>query len=329
MTRAVGPSDIFDCSGVAVVTGAASGFGLETARRCAAAGMRVALLDVDAAALEKACNQFAESAASPGQCAPIRCNVGIYDECAAAAQAVKHAFPDSTVTFLFNNAGIRDLPDYLGNVLEGTPSDSGWQAVFKVNVFGVVNILKVFAPGMVDAGPSPSGMKKQIVTTSSVMGLYDGGFGVNAYNASKMACTAICEQFHYELRHAGARAAHVVSHSLHPSMAGTNIFGDLAVSEAIMSGAGGASRGLSAADVIDALFVGIADGLFYIVVDDPMDKPAREQIRQRMESQMAGTPPRGHRPMAGIRTFQLVQEARQRQQQQQQSKPERPAQSKL
>merc|ERR1711972_477875 len=117
----------------------------------------------------------------------------------------------------------------------------------------------------------------------SVMGLYDGAMGVSPYNASKMACTAVCEQFHLELEAAGKAAAHVASHSLHPSMAGTNIFGNQAITEAIRTGTGGTHGGLSTSDVIDALFVGIAAGTFYIVVDDPKDKPARDQIRQRME----------------------------------------------
>lgn len=41
-------SAVVDTSGVAIITGGASGFGLEVATRCAAAGMRTALLDVNA-----------------------------------------------------------------------------------------------------------------------------------------------------------------------------------------------------------------------------------------------------------------------------------------
>mmetsp|Transcript_58333 Transcript_58333/g.156076 ORF Transcript_58333/g.156076 Transcript_58333/m.156076 type:complete len:319 (-) Transcript_58333:81-1037(-) len=305
--------DVFDCSGVAVITGAASGFGLEAARRCAAAGMRLALLDVDEAGLARAKRQLEGSGGSASQCLAFRCDVGKYGDCAAAATAVSEAFPGVRIALLFNNAGIAGPSEYeyQGHVLDGTPSDSGWRAVFHVNVFGAVNVLKTFVPGMVAAGPFPSGIKSQIVTTSSVMGLYDGGFGLSPYNASKMACTAICEQMHFELKAAGQKAAHVASHSLHPSMAGTNIFRDPEVTEAITSGRGGLSGGLSAGDVMDATLSGIAKRTFYIVVDDPKDVPAREQVRQRMESQMAGTEPCPHRPMAGLAVYMQVQTQKQ------------------
>ena len=38
--------DVLDAEGVAVITGGASGFGLEAATQCAALGMGVAILDV-------------------------------------------------------------------------------------------------------------------------------------------------------------------------------------------------------------------------------------------------------------------------------------------
>jgi NAD(P)-dependent dehydrogenase (short-subunit alcohol dehydrogenase family) len=106
------------------------------------------------------------------------------------------------VAFLFNNAGITGEKDYIGGLLGGTPGDSGWRLTF-VNLFGVVNILRVFVPRMVGAGPLPSGRPAQVVTTSSVLGLYDaatGGTGLSPYNASKMACTAVCEMVYHELQ---------------------------------------------------------------------------------------------------------------------------------
>ena len=51
-----------DTAGVAIVTGGASGFGLEVCRRCAAAGQRVALLDLSAAELEQAAAEVAAEA---------------------------------------------------------------------------------------------------------------------------------------------------------------------------------------------------------------------------------------------------------------------------
>ena len=63
-----------------------------------------------------------------------------------------------------------------------------------------MNILRVFVPRLVEAGPLPSGKAVQVVTTSSVMGLYDGAAGLSPYNASKMACTSVCEMVYHELQ---------------------------------------------------------------------------------------------------------------------------------
>lgn len=79
-----------------------------------------------------------------------------------------------------------------------------------------MNILRVFVPRLVAAGPLASGMAVQVVTTSSVMGLYDGSQGLSPYNASKMACTSVCEMVYHELQTVGEPAAHVQTHSLHP-----------------------------------------------------------------------------------------------------------------
>ena len=69
--------------------------------------------------------------------------------------------------------------------------------MFKVNVFGAVNIIKAFLPGMIEAGPMASGKKSYVVTTSSVVGLLNHNIG--PYSVSKFATTALCEQLSIEL----------------------------------------------------------------------------------------------------------------------------------
>eukprot|EP01046_Picozoa_sp_COSAG06_P052392 COSAG06_NODE_8783_length_2072_cov_1.240750_3_plen_184_part_00 len=160
-----------------------------------------------------------------------------------------------------NNAGIASGgADYAGTVLNGTQDDSGWRKVLDVNLHGAVNILRVFVPRLVDAGPLASGKPVQVVTTSSVLGLYDGAMGLSPYNASKMACTAVCEMVHNELKNAGEPASHVHTHSLHPSMAGTGLYGSPELQKMVESGVDGIAGGLSAGDVIDSLFSQMAAG---------------------------------------------------------------------
>ena len=78
--------DVFDVSGVAVITGGAGGFGLEIGQRCAAAGMRVALLDVVDDKLRVAADSCAGDATIP-----VVCDVTDPKSCAAALEAVELA----------------------------------------------------------------------------------------------------------------------------------------------------------------------------------------------------------------------------------------------
>ena len=75
-----------------------------------------------------------------------------------------------------------------------------------------------------------------------------------------LACTAVCEMVHNELKNAGEPASHVHTHSLHPSMAGTGLFGSPELQKMVESGVDGIAGGLSAGDVIDSLFSQMAAG---------------------------------------------------------------------
>ena len=292
---------VLDTQGVAVITGGASGFGLEAAMRCAAAKMSVAILDTNEEAMSTAAAAISEAGAPAA--VSIFCDVSSWEACVAAADKIDARFANQRVTFLFNNAGIASGgADYSGTVLNGTQNDSGWRKVIDVNLFGVVNILRVFVPRFVGAGPLPSGKAVRVVTTSSVLGLYDGAMGLSPYNASKMACTAVCEMVYNELKSAGSGAAHVQTHSLHPSMAGTGLFGNNALSRLVENGVEGVAGGLSAADVIDSLFAQIVAGRFYCIVDDAKDVPAVEQIARRMQGQIDGIPTEAT-PMAMLGAF--------------------------
>ena len=251
--------------------------------------MAVAILDTNEAMMGTAAGAL--SSVGAAGVLTIRCDVSSWEACVAAADEIDAQFKDQRVTFLFNNAGIASGgAEYSGTVLNGTQNDIGWRKVMDVNLFGAVNILRVFVPRFVDAGPLSSGKAVRVVTTSSVLGLYDGAMGLSPYNCSKMACTAVCEMVHNELKSAGDSAAHVQTHSLHPSMAGTGLFGSTDLSKLVENGVEGVAGGLSAADVIDSLFAQIAAGRFYCIVDDEKDVPAVEQIARRMQGQIDGVP---------------------------------------
>ena len=251
-------SSVIDTSGVAVVTGGASGLGFEVASRLSRAGMAVVILDVastaDLAAAEAALIAGASACASSNDTHPsamaVRCDVTQFAACRAAAAAVEAAFPRRRITFLHNNAGIMGDPA-AGQILAGPPPDKNWANIFAVNVFGTANILKAFLPGIIESGAAPSGKPSLVVTTSSVVGLVNHIPG--PYSLSKFAVTAMCEQLSHELDAMGPAAAHISPHSLHPTIAATGLFGGGAKAARALEASGVTTAGA----IIDGLFRGL------------------------------------------------------------------------
>jgi len=151
---------------VVIVTGAAAGIGLATARRFAQEGCRVASWDVrDGEAASGGYFQKVDvtSAASVA---------GAVEEVAGRWGAI-HA--------LVNNAGIlRDgqLVKFKEGALVGTMSDEQFDSVVGVNLRGVFVCTRAVAPRMIEAGGGV------ILSASSVVALH-GNFGQTNYIAAK------------------------------------------------------------------------------------------------------------------------------------------------
>ena len=91
-----------DQSGVVVITGGASGFGLNVAERFVRAGVRVAILDVSADELASGVTKL--TALAPGGASfvlGVQCNVTSSEECVRAAASVAAHFPGTSISFLF------------------------------------------------------------------------------------------------------------------------------------------------------------------------------------------------------------------------------------
>lgn len=110
---------------VAVVTGAAHGLGLACAERFAADGCSVALVDLDAEALESAAERLRGSGAAVE---PIPTDISTREACASAMAATVKQF--GRVDVLVNAAGVYPRQP----VLDISADD--WQFVFGVNVLG-------------------------------------------------------------------------------------------------------------------------------------------------------------------------------------------------
>jgi len=171
---------------VALITGSAGGIGLGIARACAAAGMKVAISDIDEVELEHAA---AELRTMSSAVLPVRLDVTDRDGWARAAEEVPAAL--GPVQLLVNNAGVSTY---------GIPFDdidpALWDRVLSINLTGVFNGVHYFLGAMRAAGGG------HIVNTSSAGGLL-GIPRLAPYCAAKFAIVGLSESLRAELAGTG------------------------------------------------------------------------------------------------------------------------------
>jgi NAD(P)-dependent dehydrogenase (short-subunit alcohol dehydrogenase family) len=171
----------------AVITGAASGFGLEASRLAATRGMNVVMVDVEAAALEAA---TAEVAASGVEVLPQRVDVASAEQMQGLADEVRRRF--GAPHFVFNNAGVGGG----GLIWESTLAD--WKWLIGVNLMGVVHGVRLFTPMMLDAAKVDPSYRGHIVNTSSMAGLLNAP-NMGVYNVVKAGVVALSETLYQDL----------------------------------------------------------------------------------------------------------------------------------
>lgn len=173
---------------VAVITGAASGFGREFARRGARLGMKLVLADVQADALDAA---QAELQAQGAQSIAVLCDVRKAEQVQALADAAIAQF--GAVHLLFNNAGVGAG----GLVWENSEAD--WDWVLGVNLFGVIHGVRIFTPLMLAAAKADPDYRGHIINTASIAGLQNAPT-MGIYNVSKHAVVSLTETLYQDLR---------------------------------------------------------------------------------------------------------------------------------
>jgi len=173
--------------GIAVITGAASGFGLEASRIAASRGMRVVMADVQQEALDQAAGELAAQGA---MVQPFRLDVSKAAEVEGLVAITLQRF--GVPNFVFNNAGVGAG----GLIWEHTQKD--WEWVVGVNLMGVAHGVRLFTPLMLQAAKADPNWRGHIVNTASMAGLLNAP-NMGVYNVTKHAVVSLSETLYQDL----------------------------------------------------------------------------------------------------------------------------------
>ncbi|MFT4098645.1 MAG: SDR family oxidoreductase [Rhodoblastus sp.] len=184
---------------VALVTGAARGIGLATAKRFLDAGWSVGLLDNDAETLADA----GRALASPDRVVELPADVSKPEDVERAVAHVREKF--GRLDALVNNAGIA----HFGPVME-TPLHV-WREILDVNLTGPFLMTKAAVPLMRETGGA-------IVNITSISSLRASTLRV-AYGTSKAGLAHLTKQLAVELASYGVRVNAVAPGPVDTAMA--------------------------------------------------------------------------------------------------------------
>ena len=231
----------------ALVTGASSGFGAETARQMADMGANLLL----GARREDRLGQVAAECLKRGAASAHVHKLDVADTASVNAFADWAKATAGRVDVLVNNAGGAHGVE---RVEDGRDDD--WEAMFQSNALGILRVTRAVLPLM---KPHPGGI---ILNIGSIAGrvAYEGG---SAYCASKAAERSITKALRLELNGTGLRVG-----TIDPGMAETEfslvrLKGDREKADAVYKGV----KPLSAADVAEAI-VWAANRPAHVCIDE-------------------------------------------------------------
>lgn len=266
----------------AVITGAASGFGLEASLLGAKEGMNIVMADVQQDALDAAVKQVEALGA---QVLPFRLDVSKAAEVEALGAATLARF--GVPHFIFNNAGVGAG----GLIWEHTLKD--WEWVIGVNLMGVAHGVRVFTPMMLEAAKKDPSYEGHIVNTASMAGMLNAP-NMGVYNVTKHAVVSLSETLYQDLSlvteqiHASVLCPFFVPTGINKSernrpadMAAAKPTKSQMIGQA-MSDRAVSSGKVTASEVIAKVFAAMRDNQFYVF----SHPKALGSVQTRMEDVM-------------------------------------------
>ena len=281
---------------VAVVTGGGGGIGIELGISFGRRGAKVVLADIIPAQLDAAVAQLQEQGIDT---IGVTTDVTDFDSVCALRDRALESF--GAVHVVCNNAGVGSGAK--GKMWEHHLND--WRWSFDVNVFGIINGIKAFVPLLVEQDEG------HVVNTSSG----NGGFTPMPQNAiypvTKAAVTTITECLWGQLHLAGSKVGASI---LFPSSSGGGILNTgiwrpgsnrpdryrrdddgepqagntLEAFRSHMKSMGVEIKDAPLSDVAEMCIEGILGDVFWISASSAFQE---EQLRARVESQIAGAEP--------------------------------------
>lgn len=180
----------------ALVTGAASGLGAQTARALVAAGARVTLLDVNESALHALVEELGHDVAEAARC-------DITDGASVEAALERGERAHGIARILVNCAGIGGAKRLVSRDGIAMPQED-FARIVNVNLLGTFNVVRLAAARMTRAAPMKDDERGVIVCTASIAA-YDGQIGQAAYAASKGGLVSLTLPLARDLAQFGVR----------------------------------------------------------------------------------------------------------------------------
>lgn len=262
----------------AFITGGAQGIGLGIARRLSREGVKLALADIDAAALDAAQDELTASTDVKTYVLDVR------DREAFASVADEVESQQGPVSLLFNNAGVAGATPVTEMTYEM------WDWVLGINLHGVINGIQTFLPRMIARGEGG-----HVVNTSSGAGIAPTGSG-HLYHTSKYAVVGLSESLRQDLEYArigigisvlcpGPVATNIVARTIANRPGRTPAENDHELTR-VREMSAALAAGVSPDEVGDMVWNGIKSNSPYIFTDRVM----ADLVIDRTEALMAAMP---------------------------------------